>query len=103
MLTQEDLQAISMLIKSEVEPIKTEMSHINERLDGIDGRLDGIDERLDNIEQTMEEMKEDAAITRDVTNSIGEWIDYYFADEKPYPLDKDRIDTQSKALRFIND
>lgn len=69
MLNKEDLQAISQLIKNEVEPINK--------------RLDKIEERLDNIE-------EDCAITRDVTNKLGEWVDFYFHEDRPYPLDEDQ-------------
>ncbi len=95
MLTKEDLQAISQLIKNEIEPI-------NKRLDGMDQRLDGIDQRFDKIEETLEEMKEDAAITRDVTNSIGKWIEFYFGKEKPFPIDEDEIEKQNKILKMFD-
>lgn len=95
MLSQEDLQAISQLIKNEVEPI-------NHRLDGIDSRLDKMDSRLDKLEETVEELKEDTEITRDVTNSIGKWIEYYFGKEKPFPIDEDEIENQDKILKMID-
>ncbi len=78
-LTQEDLQAISLLIKNEVEPIN---------------------KRLDKIEQTLEQVKEDGEITRDVTNKLGEWVDFYFHDDKPYPVDSDEIKEFDKHLKF---
>ncbi len=77
MLDQEDLKAISSLMDSKLEPI-------NKRLDGMDSRLDKIEERLDKIE-------EDGEITRDVTNKLGEWVDFYFHDDMPYPLDDSNL------------
>ena len=95
MLTQEDLQAISLLIKNEVEPLY-------KKIDNMESRLDKVDSRLDKIEETLEEVKEDGQITRDVTNSIGEWIEFYFGKEKPFPLDKDEIDEQEKILKMFD-
>lgn len=91
MLTQEDLQAISQLIKNEVEPI-------NKRLDGMDSRLDKMNERLDNIETRLDKIEEDCEITREVTNNIGEWVDFYFHDDKPYPLDEDEIERYKERM-----
>ena len=109
MLTQEDLQAISLLIKNEVEPLykkidnmESRLDKVDSRLDKVDSRLDKVDSRLDKIEETLEEVKEDGQITRDVTNSIGEWIEFYFGKEKPFPLDKDEIDEQEKILKMFD-
>ncbi|MBD5080493.1 MAG: hypothetical protein HDT44_01855 [Ruminococcaceae bacterium] len=102
MLTQEDLQAISLLIKNEVEPLYKKIDNMESRLDKVDSRLDKVDSRLDKIEETLEEVKEDGQITRDVTNSIGEWIEFYFGKEKPFPLDKDEIDEQEKILKMFD-
>ena len=109
MLTQEDLQAISLLIKNEVEPLYKKFDNVEIRLDNVDGRLDNVDSRLDKvdgrldkIEETLEEVKEDGQITRDVTNSIGEWIEFYFGKEKPFPLDKDEINEQEKILKMFD-
>ena len=116
MLTQEDLQAISLLIKNEVEPlykkidnmesrldkVDSRLDKVDSRLDKVDSRLDKVDSRLDKIEETLEEVKEDGQITRDVTNSIGEWIEFYFGKEKPFPLDKDEIDEQEKILKMFD-
>ena len=43
---------------------------------------DKIETRLDNIEEDIEVIKEDSQITREVTNDIGEWVDYYFHEDK---------------------
>lgn len=86
MLTQEDLQAISQLIKNEVEQINK--------------RFDKMDIRLDKIEEDIEIIKEDAAITRDVTNKLGEWVDFYFHDDKPYPLDEDEVEKYKNRIKF---
>ena len=93
MLDQNDLQAIAALIKNEVEPI-------NKRLDNVDSRLDKIETRLDNIEEDIEVIKEDSQITREVTNDIDEWVDYYFHEDKPYPIDKEEIEKQKEIMRF---
>ncbi len=93
MLDQNDLQAIAALIKNEVEPI-------NKRLDNVDSRLDKIETRLDNIEEDIEVIKEDSQITREVTNKIGEWVDFYFHDDKPYPLDEDEAERYRESLRL---
>lgn len=93
MLDQNDLQAIAVLIKNEVEPI-------NNRLDKIDTRLDNIETRLERVEDRLEKVEEDIEITRDVTNSIGEWVDFYFHDDKPYPLDEDEMEKYKNGLKF---
>ncbi len=93
MLDQNDLQAIAALIKNEVEPI-------NKRLDNVDSRLDKIETRLDNIEEDIEVIKEDTEITREVTNNIGEWVDFYFHEDRPYPIDKEEIERQTDTMRF---
>ena len=66
-LTKEDLQAIKIIIKEEIEPIN---------------------KRLDKIENDIEEIKEHAEITRETTNDIVEWIDTYWRDnDRPFPVD----------------
>lgn len=72
MLTTDDLQAIKAIMQEETKTINN--------------RLDKIETRLDNIESDIEQLKEDTEITRDVTNSIGEWIDFYFKEDRPYPI-----------------
>lgn len=90
MLTQEDLQAISQLIKNEVEPI-------NKRLDKVDTRLDSIETRLDNIEEDIEVIKEDCEITRVSTNELVKWVDVNFHDERPFPVD-DEFDEEIRSI-----
>ena len=102
MLTQEDLQAISLLIKNEVEPLYKKFDDVESRLDKVDSRLDKVDSRLDKIEETLDEVKEDGEITRFATNSICEWIEYYFGKEKPFPLDKDEIEEKDKILKMFD-
>lgn len=102
MLTQEDLQAISQLIKNEVEPIHGRLDKMDDRLDRMESRLDKVESRLDSIEETLDEVKEDGQITRSVTNAIGEWIEFYFGKEKPYPLDKDAIEEQNRILKMVD-
>lgn len=67
MLTKEDLKLLSEMMDSKLEPINK--------------RLDKMDERLDKIEYNTE-------VTREVVNSIVEWIDVYFRKDYPFPVDK---------------
>ncbi len=100
MLTNEDLQALSSLMDQKLEPINNRLDKMDSRLDKVDSRLDKIETRLDNIEEDIEIIKEDAQITREVTNNIGEWVDYYFHEDKPYPIDKEEIKKQKEIMRF---
>lgn len=100
MLTNEDLQALSSLMDQKLEPINNRLDKMDSRLDNVELRLDKIETRLDNIEEDIEIIKEDAQITREVTNNIGEWVDYYFHEDKPYPIDKEEIEKQKEIMRF---
>lgn len=59
-LTSEDLKAIADLIDTKLEPIN---------------------ERLDTIEKNTK-------TTREATNKIIKWINFYFGSEKPFPVQK---------------
>ena len=107
MLTNEDLQALSSLMDKKLEPINSRLDNMDQRLDKVDQRLDKVDQRLDNMDQRLDRMEEDIAIikedgqiTREVTNDIGEWVDYYFHEDKPYPIDKEEIEKQKEIMRF---
>ena len=90
------------------------LEFLNEKFNKMDSRFDNIekdisdlksnvakmDSRLDKIEEDIEVIKEDAEITRETTNAIGEWVDYYFHEEKPYPIDKEEIEKQKEIMRF---
>lgn len=102
MLDQNDLQAIAALIKNEVEPIKQDISDLKINVAKMDSRLDKIETRLDNIEEDIEVIKEDCEITRDGTNNLGEWVEYYFGDVMPYPLDKEKANKEQSILNLIN-
>ena len=82
MLDQKDLEAIAQLLTP------------------INNRLDKIETRLENIETRLEKVEEDTEITRDVTNSIGEWVDFYFHDDKPYPLEEEEMEKFKAGLKF---
>lgn len=100
MLDQNDLQAIAVLIKNEVEPINNRLDMIDTRLDNIETRLEKVEDRLEKVEVRLEKVEIDTEITRDVTNSIGEWVDFYFHDDKPYPLDEDEMEKYKNGLKF---
>ncbi len=114
MLTNEDLQALSNLMDKKLEPINSRLDNMDQRLDKVDQRLDKVDQRLDKVDQRLDKVdqrldrmeediaiiKEDGQITREVTNDIGEWVDYYFHEDKPYPIDKEEIEKQKEIMRF---
>ena len=95
MLDQNDLQAIANLIKNEVEPIKQDISELK-------SNVAKIETRLDRIEEDIATIKEDSEITREVTNKLGEWVDFYFHDDKPYPLDEDEIERYKERMGIKN-
>lgn len=84
MLTQEDLQAIAELLKPMQDDMKEMKKNISE------------------LKENVEILKEDTEITRDVTNSIGKWIEFYYGKEKPFPIDEDEIENQDKILKMID-
>ena len=102
MLTAEDLLAIRGIMQEEIKPVNDRLDRIETRLDAVETRLDAVETRLDAVEEDIallkedvsllkedvSQLKEDTMITRDVTNSIGEWIDFYFKEDRPYPVDK---------------
>lgn len=51
------------------------LDKVDQRLDGMDRRLDGLDQRMSRVENTLEEIKEDAAITREATNTLLGWAE----------------------------
>lgn len=67
MLTSEDLKLLSDMLDKKLEPIN---------------------ERLDEMEDSIEEIKENSEITRTALNEVIQWIDVYFRDEYPFPVDK---------------
>mgnify|MGYP004657211971 CR=1 FL=1 len=69
MLTPEDVQLLSELLDKKLKPI--------------DERLDSVEERLDTIEENTE-------ITRTVLNEVVKWIDFYFRNEYPFPVNVDK-------------
>lgn len=80
MLTPEDVQLLSDLLDKKLDD---RLKPINEHLESIDERLDSVEERLDTIEENTE-------ITRTVLNEVVKWIDFYFRDEYPFPVDVDK-------------
>ncbi len=82
---------------------------LNKRFDKIDARFDKIEKDIDIMKEDIDIMKEDidiikedCAITRDATNHLGEWVEYYFGDVMPYPLDREKADKEKSILNFIN-
>lgn len=75
---------------------------LNEKFNKMEKRFDGIEKRLDHIEEDIEIIKEDCEITRDSTNHLGEWVEYYFGDVMPYPVDREKADKNQSILNLIN-
>lgn len=72
--------------------LKGQFTMTNEELlEVLTEKFDKIDSRFDKIEKRLDKIEEECEITRDVTNKIGEWVDYYFHDDRPYPLDEDQV------------
>lgn len=84
------------------EMLNKRFDTIDGRLDKIETRLDNMDQRLDILEEDIEVIKEDCEITRDGTNHLGEWVEYYFGDIMPYPLDRDKANKEQSTLNLIN-
>lgn len=113
MLTQEDLKAISLLIKNEVEPIqkniselksdvavmKEDISSLKSDVVVVKEDISSLKSDVSDIKEDIEEIKENCEITRTVTNDIGEWVDFYFHDDKPYPLDEDEMERYRERMK----
>lgn len=61
MLSPEDLQAISAIMRSELEPV-------NKRLDNIESRLSNVESHLEEIDENLEEL-------RTASNHLLEWAE----------------------------
>ncbi|MBP3857648.1 MAG: hypothetical protein IK990_18760 [Ruminiclostridium sp.] len=79
MLDQQDLQAIKAIIQGETEPIKKDIAQMK-------ADIEQLKNEVSDMKEDIAQLKEDTEITRDVTNSIGEWIDFYFKEDRPYPI-----------------
>lgn len=79
MLDQQDIRQLSELFEAQLKPIKEDISQLKED-------VSQMKEDINHLKEDVEQLKEDTEITRDVTNSIGEWIDFYFKEDRPYPI-----------------
>lgn len=61
MLSQEDLQAISQIVRSEIAPVKDDVQTLN-------CRVESLENRMDNLESSLEEV-------RTSTNYLVDWAD----------------------------
>lgn len=74
-MEKSDLQAISDLLDSKLQPIHERLDRVEGRLDKVDGRLDRVEGRLDRMEEDIAAIKEDAEITRSAANKLIEWAE----------------------------
>ena len=88
MLTAEDLLAIRGIMQEEIKPVNDRLDRMETRLDAVEEDIALLKEDVSLLKEDVSQLKEDTMITRDVTNSIGEWIDFYFKEDRPYPVDK---------------
>lgn len=77
MLTSEDIQLLSDLLDKKLD-------------EKLDDKLKPINERLDKVEERLDVIEENTEITRTVLNEVVKWIDFYFRDEYPFPVDIDK-------------
>ena len=77
MLTSEDIQLLSDLLDKKLD-------------EKLDDKLKPINERLDKVEERLDVIEENTEITRIVLNEVVKWIDFYFRDEYPFPVDIDK-------------
>ena len=113
-MTKEDLQQISELMTSALDPIHIHLNQIDKRLDAIGNRLDRVETRLDRVETRLDNMENrldrvetcldnvesrldsmaediaeinaDAAIPRTACNTLIEWTEHASAVvQVPYP------------------
>ena len=84
-----DLKQGQVATNARFDGIDKRFDGIDKRLDGIDKRFDGIDKRLDGMQSDIDQIREDTAITREVTNELGEWAEVV-ADvlKVRYPVEK---------------
>lgn len=89
-------------VEIRLDNMENRLDKVEIRLDNMENRLDKVEGRLDKIEETLDEVKEDGLITREATNSICGWIEFYFGKEKPFPLDIDEIEEQEQILKMVD-
>ena len=89
MNNEDKILAILEQMQGDISDLKQGQVTTNARFDGIDKRLDGIDKRLDGMQSDIDQIREDTAITREVTNELGEWAEVV-ADvlKVRYPVEK---------------
>lgn len=109
MLDQNDLQAIATLIKNEVEPINKRLDNMERDISDLKSDVSVLKADVSVLKTDVSEMKEDidvikedCEITRDGTNNLGEWVEFYFGDVMPYPLDKEKANKEQSVINFIN-
>lgn len=67
-MEKSDLQAISDLLDSKLQPI-------HERLDRVEGRLDRMENDISAMKEDISAIREDAEITRSAANKLIEWAE----------------------------
>lgn len=78
-LTEEDLQAITYVVRTEIKtglvPLEERLDRVEERLDRVEERLDGMDERLDRMDERLSNLEESNEEIRSATNYLLEMHD----------------------------
>lgn len=72
MLTQEDLNAVTIVVRTcmqvELKPVVERLEKVEEHLQVVDVRLSSLEERMDNLEESVEEIRTSA-------NRLVDWAD----------------------------
>ena len=74
-MEKSDLQAISDLLDSKLQPIHERLDQMDGRLDGVEGRLDRMESDISAMKEDIAIIKEDAEITRSAANKLIEWAE----------------------------
>ena len=79
MLTNEDLQAIRLLMQEEINPVKDglkgEINGLKSEMQSIKEETHGIKEEVHSIKEEVHSIKEELSELREATNFIAGWVE----------------------------
>lgn len=75
MLTPQDLQAISEIVKTEIKPLDQKLNNVDGRLTNVEIRLTNVESRLSNVENRLDNIEDSLEETRSATNALLDWAE----------------------------
>ncbi len=60
-LTKSDLDAISVIIKTEISPVNNRLDSLEGRFDNLENRFDNLENRFDNLELKVDKLEADVS------------------------------------------